>query len=74
VTTSYPEHEHPQYATKADLEALERRLIRRLDEVELRLTREVNTAFGRGLALILPIYGLLIFGFAGLLLFLAGRP
>ena len=47
MTTTYPDHEHPQYAEKADLEALEGRLINRLAELETRLVRDINTAFWR---------------------------
>jgi len=37
VTTTYPDHEHPQYVTRADLEAFEGRIINRLAEAEKRL-------------------------------------
>jgi hypothetical protein len=44
----------------AELEALEGRLINRFTESELRLSREIGTAFWRMVALILPIYALVI--------------
>ena len=47
MTTGYPDHEHPQYATRADLEAFEGRLINRMAEMEIRLVRDINTAFWR---------------------------
>ena len=47
TTTSYPDHEHPQYVTKADLEAFEGRMINRFSDLELRLVRDINTAFWR---------------------------
>jgi hypothetical protein len=40
-------HEHPEYAHKADLEALEGRIINRIGELEVRLVRDINTAFWR---------------------------
>ena len=41
------DHEHPQYATHADLEAMEGRIINRIAELEIRLLRDINTAFWR---------------------------
>jgi hypothetical protein len=41
------DHEHPEYAHKADLEALEGRIINRIAELEVRLVRDINTAFWR---------------------------
>lgn len=60
MTTTYPDHEHPQYVTHDKLEALEGRLINRIAELELRVTRDLNTAFWRMVGLILPIYALVI--------------
>ena len=65
MTTS-PEHEHPQYVTKADLEAFEGRFINRLAEMELRVTRDLNTSFWRMVALILPVYAVVLAGFVAL--------
>ena len=44
-TTS--DHDHPQYVSFAHLEALEGRLINRMAEMEIRLVRDINTAFWR---------------------------
>jgi len=49
MTTTQADHEHPQYAQKADLEALEGRIINRLAELETRLVRDINTSFWRQL-------------------------
>lgn len=57
TTTTQPAPE-PHYVTRADLEAFEGRVINRLAEQELRLTRDSNTAFWRMVALILPLYAL----------------
>ena len=45
TTVAQADHEHPQYVTHAALEALEGRLINRMAELELRVTRDLNTAF-----------------------------
>lgn len=50
----------PQLVNHADLEALEGRLINRLTETELRLSREIGTAFWRMVGIILPIYALVL--------------
>jgi len=47
TTTAQPEHEHPQYITRADLEAFEGRFINRIAELEVRMVRDINTAFWR---------------------------
>ena len=47
TSTTYPDHEHPQYVTKADLEAFEGRFINRMAEMEIRLVRDINSAFWR---------------------------
>lgn len=47
TTTAESDHEHPQYVTHAQIEALEGRLINRLAEMEIRLVRDINTAFWR---------------------------
>ena len=47
TTTAQPDHEHPQYVTKADLEAFEGRFINKIAELEIRLVRDINTAFWR---------------------------
>jgi hypothetical protein len=60
VTTSYPEHEHPQYVTRADLEAFEGRIINRLTELELRIERRFNEQFRWIVGLVLPIYALVL--------------
>lgn len=58
-TTTQPDHEHPQYVTRADLEALEGRIINRMAELETRLVRDLNTAFWRQLALLLGVIAVL---------------
>lgn len=64
MTTAHADHEHPQYVTRADLEALEGRLINRIAELELRMERRFNEQMrwmvGLLLGLILPIYALMI--------------
>jgi len=55
MATTYPDHEHPQYVTHADLEALEGRLINRLADMELRLERSISTAFWRQLLTLLAL-------------------
>ena len=47
TTTAQADHEHPQYVHKAELEALEGRIINRIAELEVRLVRDINTAFWR---------------------------
>jgi len=49
------DHEHPQYASKADLEALEGRIITRISELETRISRDINTAFWRQLLVLLAL-------------------
>ena len=51
-----PAPEPFRYATTYQLEAMEGRMIQRDAEMELRLIRELNTAFWRMVALILPVY------------------
>lgn len=53
--TTAADHEHPQYVTKADLEAFEGRIITRIAELETRLHREINTAFWRQLLVLLAM-------------------
>lgn len=57
-------HEHPQYATHADLEAMEGRIINRITELEVRLLRdfhgEFRSQFRWMVGLILPVYALVI--------------
>jgi hypothetical protein len=67
--TTTSDHEHPQYVTYAHLEALEGRLINRMAQVELDLTRDVNTAFWRIVGLVLPIYALVIGAIVAVVLF-----
>ena len=47
MTTDQADHEHSQYVTHAQLEALEGRIINRIAELEVRLVRDINTAFWR---------------------------
>jgi hypothetical protein len=54
-TTLQPDHEHPQYVTKADLEAFEGRMLNRMAELELRLERSISTAFWRQLLTLLGV-------------------
>jgi hypothetical protein len=53
MATTQPDHEHPQYATRADLEILEGRIINRIAELETRISRDINTAFWRQLLVLL---------------------
>ena len=55
MSVTYPEHEHPQYVTRADLEALEGRIINRMAELETRITRDISTAFWRQLLVLLAL-------------------
>lgn len=50
-----PDHSHPQYATHADLEAFEGRLITRIAELETRISRDISTAFWRQLLVLLAL-------------------
>ena len=63
-TTLQPDHEHPQYVTKADLEAFEGRIINRMAEMELRLERSISAAFWRQLLVLLGVIIALILGMA----------
>lgn len=54
------EHEHPQYVTRADMEAFEGRIINRLAELELRLERRISEQTRWTIGLILPIYALVL--------------
>ena len=55
TATTYPDHEHPQYAQKADLEAFEGRIINRIAELEARISRDISTAFWRQLLVLLAL-------------------
>jgi hypothetical protein len=55
MTATSPEHEHPQYLGRADLEAFEGRLINRVAELETRLSRDITTAFWRQLLVLLAL-------------------
>jgi hypothetical protein len=55
MTTRQSDHEHPQYAQRSDLEALEGRIINRIAELETRISRDINTAFWRQLLVLLGI-------------------
>ena len=55
MTATYPDHEHPQYVTRSDLEALEGRIINRIAELEARVSRDINTAFWRQLLVLLAL-------------------
>ena len=54
------DHEHPQYVTHAQLEALEGRIINRIAEMELRIERRFTEQMRWTIGLILPIYALVI--------------
>lgn len=54
------DHEHPQYATHADLEAMEGRIINRIAELEIRIERRFSEQMRWMVGLILPIYALVI--------------
>jgi hypothetical protein len=62
VTTTQFDHEHPQYAERADLEALEGRIINRIADLELRLVRDMSAlrgwTIGIVIALLLPLYAM----------------
>jgi hypothetical protein len=45
----------PRYASIADLEALEGRIINRISELEMRISRDINTAFWRQLLVLLGL-------------------
>jgi hypothetical protein len=60
MTTTYPDHEHPQYVTHADLEAFEGRIINRLVELELRIERRLHEQLRWTIGLILPVYALVL--------------
>lgn len=49
------DHEHPQYVTHADVEAMEGRIITRISELETRVSRDINTAFWRQLLVLLAL-------------------
>lgn len=53
--TTMSDHEHQQYATRADLEAFEGRIINRIAEMELRLERSISGAFWRQLLVLLAM-------------------
>jgi hypothetical protein len=53
--TTASDHDHPQYVTHANLEALEGRLINRMSEMELRLERSISAAFWRQLLTLLAL-------------------
>jgi len=55
TTTAAADHEHPQYVTHAQLEALEGRIINRISELETRISRDINTAFWRQLLVLLVL-------------------
>ena len=69
TTTTQPDHEHPQYAHKADLEALEGRIINRIAELEIRLLRDINTAFWRQVLALIGILLTVLALFAAVLFF-----
>ena len=54
------DHEHPQYVTNANLEALEGRIINRIAELEIRIERRFNEQLRWQVGLVLPIYALVI--------------
>lgn len=60
--TTAADHEHPQYVTKADLEAFEGRFINRMAEMELRLERSISAAFWRQLLVLLGVIIALVLG------------
>jgi len=64
VTTTQFEHEHPQYATHADLEAMEGRIINRISELETRMARDISAAFWRQLLVLLAVNITLILALA----------
>ena len=70
MTTAQADHEHPHYVHKAELEALEGRIINRIADLEVRLVRDINTAFWRQAlafgAILIAVVGLLatVFFFA----------
>jgi len=53
--TTASDHDHPQYVTKADLEAFEGHFINRMAEMELRLERSISSAFWRQLLVLLAL-------------------
>lgn len=55
MTTAEQGHDHPQYATHADLEAMEGRIITRIAELETRIGRDINAAFWRQLLVLLAL-------------------
>ena len=63
TSVAQSDHEHPQYAHRADMEALEGRIINRIAELEVRLVRDINTAFWRQAlafgAILITVVGLL---------------
>ena len=62
TTAAQADHEHPQYVTYAALEALEGRLINRMAEMELRLSRDISAAFWRQLLVLLGVIVALVLG------------
>jgi hypothetical protein len=60
VTATQPGPQQPRFATMADLEALEGRVINRIAELELRLVRDMSGVrgwtIGIVVALLLPLY------------------
>jgi hypothetical protein len=60
MSTTYPDHEHPQYVTHANLEAFEGRIINRIAELELRIERRFTEQMRWIVGLILPLYALLL--------------
>lgn len=55
MTTAEANHDHPQYASHADVEAMEGRIITRISELEARVSRDINTAFWRQLLVLLAL-------------------
>lgn len=64
TTSPHPVPEQPRFATMADLEALEGRIINRISELELRIARDISAAFWRQLLVLLSVIIALVLGLA----------